>query len=75
MLQYSDHEIWDVFGMTFRLLNGLDDRSSQLTGLFEYEVGENTQLYLVGTGFMGSRDSEFGSLLNYSLFGGVSYTF
>ena len=34
-----------------------------MTGIFEYEVGAHTQLYLVGTGYMGSRDSEFGSLL------------
>lgn len=75
LLQYSDHDIWDYLSVDIRLLNNFNDQSTQLTGIFEYEVGAHTQLYLVGTGYMGSRDSEFGSLLKYSLFGGVAYTF
>lgn len=75
LLQYSDHATWDYLSVDIRLLNNLNDQSTQLTGIFEYEVGAHTQLYLVGTGYMGSRDSEFGSLLKYSLFGGVAYTF
>jgi hypothetical protein len=75
MLQYNERDILEDFSVNFRLLNNLSDQSIQLTGILGYEVGENTELYLVGTGFVGDGDTEYGNLLTYSLFGGVSYTF
>lgn len=75
MLQYNKRDILHDFSVNLRLLYGLNDQSAQLNPILEYAVGEHTQLYLVGTGFMGDRDTEYGSLLKYSLFGGVSYTF
>lgn len=75
MLQYDQRDIIDKFGVNLRLLNSLDEKSAQLTGIFDYEVGANTQLFLVTNAFLGEKDTEFGSLLNYSLFSGVSYTF
>ena len=75
MLQYDHRDIIDKFSVNFRFLNGLDDQSAQLTSIFDYELGDSTQLYLVVNGFLGNSDSEYGSVLKYSLFGGVSYTF
>lgn len=75
MLQYDHRDIIDKFSVNFRLLNSLDEKSAQLTSIFDYEIGENTEVFLVGNGFFGDKDTEFGSLLNYSLFSGVSYTF
>lgn len=75
MLEYDHRDIIDKFSVNFRVLNSLDEKSAQLTSIFDYEIGENTQVFLVGNGFFGDKDTEFGSLLNYSLFSGVSYTF
>jgi hypothetical protein len=53
----------------------LNDQSNRLIGIFEYEATDHTLLYVIANGFTGSRDSEFGSLLNYSFFVGAAYTF
>jgi hypothetical protein len=75
MLQYSDTEIWNDFNVNFRVIHNLNDQSDRLIGIFEYEATDHTLLYVIANGFTGSRDSEFGSLLNYSFFVGAAYTF
>lgn len=75
MLQYDHRDLIDKLSINVRVLNSLDEKSAQLTSIVDYEIGENTQLFLVSNGFLGDKDTEFGSLLNYSLFSGVSYTF
>jgi hypothetical protein len=75
MAQYEETDVWAELNVTFRFIHNLNDQSNQLIGILDHDVGEHTQLYLIANGFTGSRDSEFGSLLNYSLFAGVSYTF
>ncbi len=75
MVQYTDTKVWRDLNVNLRVVHNLNDDSSRLIGIFEYEVGEHTLLYLIGNGFTGGRKSEFGSLLRYSLFLGAAYTF
>ncbi|CAI8849847.1 conserved protein of unknown function [Methylocaldum szegediense] len=75
MFQYSDTEVWNDFNINLRVIHNLNDQSSRLIGIFEYEATDHTLLYVIANGFTGSRDSEFGSLLNYSFFVGAAYTF
>jgi hypothetical protein len=75
MAQYTETKVWRDLNVNLRVVHNLNDDSSRLIGIFEYEAGEHTLLYLIANGFVGSRDSEFGSLLRYSMFVGVGYTF
>jgi hypothetical protein len=75
MFQYSDTEVWNDFNINLRVIHNLNDQSNRLIGIFEYEATDHTLLYVIANGFTGSRDSEFGSLLNYSFFVGAAYTF
>jgi hypothetical protein len=75
MLQYSDTEILNDFNVNLRVIHNLNDQSDRLIGIFEYEATDHTLLYVIANGFTGSRNSEFGSLLNYSFFVGAAYTF
>jgi hypothetical protein len=75
MGQYSDTKIWGDFNVNLRWIHDLNDQSNQFIGIFEYEAGRNTLLYLIANGFTGSSQSEFGSLLKYSLFVGAGYTY
>ncbi|MDD5581180.1 MAG: hypothetical protein PHY16_18170 [Methylobacter sp.] len=75
MAQYTDTKVWTDLNLNLRIVHNLNDQSSRLIGIFEYEVGDHTQLYLTANGFTGSKNSEYGSLLRYSIFAGVGYTF
>ena len=75
MAQYAETDVWVGFNVTFRVVHNLNDQSNLLIGIVDHDVGEHAQLYLIVNGLTGSRDSEFGSLLRYSLFAGVAYTF
>lgn len=72
--QYTDIDIWNDLDVNLRLIHSLNDQSNRLIGVFDYAVGQHVQLFLIANGFMGSRDSEFGTLLTYSLFVGAEYT-
>lgn len=75
MLQLVKTEIAGKLNVYARATRNLDDHSSQLTVNLEYELGQHWQLYVIPTWYHGTRESEFGSLLNRSLFAGASYTF
>jgi hypothetical protein len=75
MAQYTDTKVWTDLNLNLRVIHNLNDQSNRLIGIFEYEVGEHTQLYLTVNGFTGNSSSEYGSLLRYSIFAGVGYTF
>lgn len=75
MIQYTDNTSVRDLNINLRLLRNLDDESNRLIGIFEYDVNNNVQLYLIGNLFSGGDDDEFGSLLSYSVFTGVGYTF
>ena len=75
MLQFVDTSIAGKLNIYARVTRNLDDQSSQLALNLEYELGQHWQLYVIPTWYHGKRESEFGSLLNRSLFVGASYTF
>lgn len=75
MLQYVDTKIGGHLNLSTRLIRNLDDKSAQLVISLEYELGQHWQLYAIPTFYHGTRESEFGSVLRRSVFGGVSYTF
>ncbi len=75
LLQYVDTKLVRNVSLTVRLIQDLNDHSTQLLSDLEYEVGQNWLLYFVPSVTFGPSRSEFGSLVRYSLFGGVSFTF
>jgi hypothetical protein len=75
MVQYRQSRIWDVLNIVFRYTYNLDDNSSQLIPIIEYDVGDRIQLFLVGRQNFGSTDSEFRSVMEYFYSLGVSFTF
>lgn len=75
MLQYVETKIGGNLNLSTRLIRNLDDSSAQIVVSLEYELGQHWQLYAIPSYYHGSRESEFGSVLRRSLFGGVAYTF
>ncbi|MGF6903698.1 hypothetical protein [Paraburkholderia sp. GAS348] len=75
LLQYVDTKIFHNLNLTVRVIQDINDHSTELVSDLEYEVGENWQLYLVPSVTRGPSSSEFGSLLRYSVFAGVAFTF
>lgn len=74
-LQYTDTKVWRDLNVNLRAIHDISDQSARLIANLEYEATDHTLLYLIANGFLGDRDTEYGSLLNYSLFLGGSYTF
>ena len=75
MIQYTDTTTVREMEINLRFLRNLEDDSNRLIAIFQYDVNDNVQLYLIGNGFTGGKDDEFGSLMSYSVFTGVGYTF
>jgi hypothetical protein len=65
MLQYRQSQIWDILSLVFRYIYNIDDDSSQFTPIVEYDVGDHTQLFLIGNQNFGSKDTEFRSIADY----------
>ncbi|NTV11791.1 MAG: hypothetical protein HGA47_13635 [Zoogloea sp.] len=74
-LQYTDTKLLDDLSLNLRLIRDINDDSSRLVAIFEYELGRQAQLYLIGNRFFGKTDTEFGSLLQSSIFAGIGFTF
>ncbi len=75
MLQYLQSRIADVFNLTVRWVRNLDDNSNRFLGIFEYEIGDHTQIFMVDNVLEGGGRTEFRSVVGFSLMLGVSYTF
>jgi hypothetical protein len=75
LLQYLQTRIRDVANVTVRWIRDLDDNSNRFVGIFDYEIGKHTELFLVGNALEGHRNTEFRSVLGYSLMMGVKFTF
>lgn len=75
MAQYLQTRIRDSFNVVLRWIGNLDDGSNRSVGILEYELNNHTKLFAVGDYFGGSGSTEFGSLLEYSLFAGVEFSF
>jgi hypothetical protein len=75
LMQYSQARIANTLNLTLRWIQGLDDRSARIIGIIDYELGNHLQAFFIGNVDTGGKRTEFGSVLRYSLMGGVSYTF
>jgi hypothetical protein len=75
LLQYTQNNIRNSIDLTLRWTQNLDDGSCQFTTLVSYSLGNHLELFSVGTVNSGSRDTEFGSILDYQWMMGVQYTF
>ncbi|MBA4395179.1 MAG: hypothetical protein C0407_16640, partial [Desulfobacca sp.] len=71
LLQYTQNNIYNRLDLTLRWTQNLDDGSCQFTSLVTYSLGNHLELFSVGTLNGGSKDSEFGSLLDYQWMIGV----
>lgn len=75
MVQVTDNTSIQDLEYNIRYLRNLDDESQRFTGILEYDLTNHVQAYFTGNIFTGGDDDEFGTLLRYSVFTGVSYTF
>lgn len=75
LLQYTQNNIQNSLDLTFRWTQNLDDGSCQFTSLVSYSLGNHWELFSVATVNGGSKDTEFGSLLDYQWMMGLQYTF
>ena len=75
LLQYTQNNIQNSLDFTTRWTQNLDDGSCQLTSLMSYSLGNHWELFSVATVNGGSKDTEFGNLLDYQWMIGVQYTF
>lgn len=73
--KYYQVQIWDVLNLVLRYTYNVDDNSSQLIPIVEYDIGDHCQLFLIGDQRIGSKDSEFRSLIDYSYMLGMEFTF
>jgi hypothetical protein len=75
LIQYSQLDVAEVLDLTLRLTLNIDDGSSRLAGLAEYEVGDHMKLFAVGMLSSGNRNDEFGNIVNNSVMAGIDYVF
>ncbi|HEV8717093.1 MAG TPA: hypothetical protein VGX03_30270 [Candidatus Binatia bacterium] len=75
LVQYLHTRIRDTANFTLRWIGDLDDSSGRLINIFDYEIGDHAQVFSIASGRIGGQNTEFGSLLEYSLMVGVGYTF
>lgn len=75
MVQYIQTNIKNKIDLTVRWTQNLDDGSGQSTGLVAYYLGEHLELFSVGAVTVGSKNSEFRSLIDYHVMIGLKYTF
>lgn len=75
MVQFTDTNILDVLDIILRWTYDFNDHSSRTTGILDLAIGDYVNLFVVGDYHAGSTDDEFGSVLNYSIFGGIELSF
>jgi len=74
MLQYTQNNIKNKIDIFMRWTQNLDDGSCQASAYMTYSLGNHFELFSLGVVSGGSRDTEFGSLLNYQMMVGLNYT-
>ncbi len=75
LFQYVQNNIKNVIDLTVRWTQNLDDGSGQFTAVLGYSLGKHLELFTVGTATAGSKNTEFGSILDYQCMIGVRYTY
>jgi hypothetical protein len=59
MLQFNYANIYNVLHLAFRYTYNIDDNSSQLIPILQYDIGDHTQLFIIGNQNFGSQNTEF----------------
>lgn len=75
LVQYTHTRIRDTANVILRWIGDLDNGSSRIINIVDYELGDHVQLFSIASVGIGDENTEFGSLLDYSLMIGVGYTF
>jgi hypothetical protein len=75
MLQYQETQIWEKLSLIVRYTINLDDASSQLIPILGYDLGDHTQLFLIGNQNFGGTETEFGTFVEYGVILGIEYIF
>ncbi len=75
MVQVLENDIRDVLNLTFRWTQNIDDGSGQLLFWGEYFLGDHLKLFSFGFANSGSKDTEFGSILEHQLMMGAEVSF
>jgi hypothetical protein len=76
LVQYAHSRIWDTtINIVLRWIRDLDDDSNRIVVIFEYDLSDRTQLFVIGNVDRGNKDAEFGSLVDYAVMTGVRFTF
>jgi len=75
LVQYTHTHLQDRLNLTLRWMHNLDDTVNRLIGIIDYELGDHIQLFVIGNVNTGGKQVEFGSLVDYAVMAGVSYTF
>ena len=75
LLQYHKEDVYGNWSTTLRWTAGLDDSSSSLFGLYEYNVSDHVQLFVNGTANHGNSDDELSATLDYQTMAGIDYKF
>lgn len=75
-IQYINNEfITPSLELALRGTINFDDQSSLLTAIANYEIGNHMELFSVADWYTGSEGDEFGSILKYSIMGGIRLTY
>ncbi|MGD0915407.1 MAG: hypothetical protein ABSB22_03010 [Thermodesulfobacteriota bacterium] len=75
MIQYTQNNIKNSVDLFLRWTQNLDDGSGQFTTVVTYSLGKHMELFSVGTVMAGSKNTEFGSIMDYQWMTGLKYTF
>jgi hypothetical protein len=75
LLQYTHTRIKDTMDVVIRWIRSFDDQSNRIVSILQYDVGKSARLFAVANAFPARKNTEFGSLLNYSVMLGVSFIF
>lgn len=75
MMQYQEMQIFEKLNLLIRCTINLDDGSTQIIPILGYDLGDHTQLFLVGNQNIGNTETEFGSFFEYGVTLGLEYIF
>jgi hypothetical protein len=75
MMQYQEMQIFEKLNLLVRCTFNLDDGSAQIIPILGYDLGDHTQLFLVGNQNIGNTETEFGSFFEYGVTLGIEYIF
>jgi hypothetical protein len=75
MVQYTQSNIANRIGLTFRWTQSLNEKSGQIAAFVSCVQGKHMELFSIGAFTAGKKDMEFNSLLARQIQLGLKYTF